>query len=200
MTRRHDFVAGWRRDARHAFPRLRWLQHVNAVVLGTLVVHIGWLLLMDRSLVCPCGLVTFWQSNPDVAHNSQQFADAYSLLHLVFGMGLFIAFAWLRPHWPVIDRALLTLISSTTWELVENTPRVIVLLNNAANAAPDYSGDSVLNSLADTAFAMLGFAIAVRLPLRWIVALAVLLEIAATLLIHDGFVLIVWRLALGLFE
>lgn len=199
MSRQQDFFAGWRRDARLAFPRLRWLQHVNTVVLGTLIVHIGWLLLMDRSLVCPCGVVTLWQSNPDAAQNSQQFADAYSLLHVVFGFGLFLAFIWVRPNWPVIDRALLALISSTTWEIIENTPWVIAVLNNAANAAPDYSGDSVLNSLADTAFAMLGFAIAMRLPLRWILALAVLLEIAATLLINDGFVLIVWRLAIGLF-
>lgn len=198
MTRQRDVLAGWRRNARHAFPRLRWLRHVNLVVLGTLIVHIAWLLLMDRSLVCPCGAVTLWQSGDDPAQNSQQVADAYSLLHLVFGMGLFLAFTWVRPRWPVIDRALLALISSTTWELVENTPWVIALLNNAANAAPDYHGDSVLNSLADTGFAMLGFAVAMRLPLRWIGVLAVLLELATTLLINDGFMLIAWRLVVGL--
>lgn len=195
---RDDRFAGWRRDARLAFPRVAWLQHVNAVVVLTLLVHVGWLVLLERSLVCPCGVVELWQSRPDAARNSQQFADAYSLLHIAFGSGLCLASTWIRPNWPVVDRAVLAMISSTAWEMVENTPVVIALLNNAANAAPDYHGDSVLNSLADTAFALSGFAIATRLPLRWTIGLVLLLELTATALVEDGFVLIVWRLAAGL--
>lgn len=198
MTQQRRRHSGWHREARLAFPRLRWLRHGGAVAAATLVVHVLWLAWMGRSFTCPCGVVSFWQSGDDPAQNSQQIADAYSLLHIAFGVGLFHAFSWLRPCWPVIDRALLALISSTTWEIIENTPWVIALLNNAANAAPDYSGDSVLNSLADTGFALLGFAIAMRLPLPWAIALVVAMEGLATLLINDGFVLIAWRLVLGL--
>ncbi|RPD88453.1 MULTISPECIES: DUF2585 family protein [Luteimonas] len=194
MTRR----SGWHRDARLAFPRLRWLRHVGVVVAATLAVHVWWLLWMGRSLTCPCGVVSLWQSGADPSQNSQQIADAYSSLHVAFGMGLYLVFSWLRPRWPVIDRALLALISSTIWEMIENTPWVVLVLNNAANAAPDYRGDSVLNSLADTAFALLGFTIALGLPVRWVVVIALALETIATLLIHDGFVLIVWRLLDGM--
>lgn len=199
MTRPRSWRSGWRLEDRLAFPRLRWLRHDSLVVLATLGLHVLWLRLLGRSLVCPCGVVTLWQVSDDPAQNSQQVADAYSLLHVIFGMGLYLVFTWLRPRWPRIDRALLALISSTVWEVVENTPWVIALLNNATNAAPDYHGDSILNSLADTGFAMLGFAIAARLPLRWSIALALALELIVSLRIHDGFLLATGRLVLGLF-
>ncbi|MEN5116332.1 DUF2585 family protein [Luteimonas sp. TWI662] len=199
MTRPRSWRSGWRLEDRLAFPRLRWLRHDRLLVVATLALHVLWLALLDRSLVCPCGVVSLWQFSDDPAQNSQQVADAYSLLHVVFGMGLYLVFTWLRPRWPRIDRAMLALISSTAWEIVENTPGVIALLNNATNAAPDYHGDSILNSLADTGFAMLGFAIAARLPLRWILALALALELVVSLRIHDGFLLAGGRLVFGLF-
>lgn len=186
------------RDLALRFPRWRWLRRPVPVVLAVFAAHVLWLVLMDRSLVCPCGVVTLWQTDADPAQNSQQFADFYSLLHVVYGMGLCALLGWLRPHWPVADRALLALVSSTLWEVIENTPWVIALLDNVANAAPDYDGDSILNSLADTGFAMAGFWLALRLPGRWILVLAIALEVTVTVAINDGLLLATGRVLLGL--
>jgi hypothetical protein len=165
-----------------------------------LSLHVLWLVGMGRSAICSCGVVSFWQAGSTAVENSQQFADPYSFLHVIFGIGLFLLFRWLRPTWRVSDLALLALFSSTIWEVVENTPWVIELMNNAANAAPDYDGDSILNSLADTGFAMAGFWLARWLPWQASVALAVMLEALVSWMISDGLLLAAGRLLVSLVQ
>ncbi|GGX35903.1 UPF0314 protein R03235 [Pigmentiphaga litoralis] len=163
-----------------------------------LAIHVLWLVLVGRSAICPCGVVSLWQTGSDAAQNSQQVADPYSLLHLIFGIALSRGFRWLRPTWRVADLALLAVFSSTVWEVMENTPWVIQLMDNAANAAPDYDGDSILNSLADTGFVMIGFWVARLLPLLASVALAVVLELIVSWMINDGLVLATVRILYNL--
>lgn len=185
---------GFTGQARHAFPRWAWLRHVGLVVAACLIVHVAALWLAGRPLTCPCGHVSLWQLGQDPAENSQQLADFYSLLHAAFGMLCFVGLSWLRPRWPAIDLCLLTLISSTLWEVAENSRWAIALLSNATNAAPPYHGDSVLNSLADSAFSLIGFALASRLGMRWALAAALALEVFTTLMIHDGIAVAAYRL------
>ncbi|WP_420226114.1 DUF2585 family protein [Pigmentiphaga litoralis] len=165
-----------------------------------LAIHVFWLVLMGRSAICPCGVVSLWQTGSDAAQNSQQVADPYSFLHMIFGMALSRGFRRLRPTWRVADLALLAVFSSTVWEVVENTPWVIQLMDNAANAAPDYDGDSILNSLADTGFVMLGFWAARLLPLAASILLAVALEVLVSWMIHDGLVLATVRIVYNLLQ
>ena len=56
--------------------------------LGMVAAMAALLLVMGRDPTCPCGVVRLWQSGLDPLENSQQFADWYSLLHVVFGMAL----------------------------------------------------------------------------------------------------------------
>jgi hypothetical protein len=55
--------------------------------------------------------------------------------------------------------------------------------------ARGYFGDSVINSVADTVAAVVGFMLARRLPLWSTVALAVTMELFAAYMIHDNLTL-----------
>lgn len=160
-----------------------------AALLGVLVL---WLSLMGRPLTCRCGTVAFWPGGR--TGNSQQFSDWYSLLHVIFGMALFVFADRLRPGWRIGGKLLAVLLGHTIWEIVENTPLVIAIFSDAAGA-PAYAGDSILNSLGDTAYAMSGALAASRLPLAAAASLAIALEIAVSLAIGDGFVLGTLQLA-----
>ncbi|RZK92013.1 MAG: DUF2585 family protein [Methylobacterium sp.] len=151
------------------------------------------LLVMGRDPICPCGIVRVWQSGLDPAENSQQFADAYSLLHIVFGMGLAAFVSWMRPRWSTGALLLSVLFGHSLWEIAENTPLIIGLFSGGANA-PHYEGDSILNSLGDTVFALAGALFARRMPWWANAAMVIGVEIAVTLAIDDGFVIGTLRL------
>ncbi|MBC8129126.1 MAG: DUF2585 family protein [Rhizobiaceae bacterium] len=156
--------------------------------LGIFLTMIAGLVFMGRPLICPCGIVSFWQGPLTQAENSQQFSDWYSLLHAVFGAGLYAFVTLLRPIWKTSEKLLAALLGSALWEGMENTPFLIGLFSDSPNA-PDYFGDTILNATGDTLFVLLGFSIAARLPLPATLALAVFAEVAVTLAVDDGLVL-----------
>ena len=84
------------------------------------------------------------------------------------------------------------LIFATTieaaWELVENSP-VIIERYRAATMALGYSGDSIINSVSDICFMIVGFLVASRLPAWGTVALGVTLELVALAVIRDNLTL-----------
>ncbi len=149
--------------------------------------------LMGRPLACDCGTIRLWDGDPHSPGSSQQFADWYSALHVVYGIGLFLILHRLRPHWPTSWLLLTALASSAIWEVMENTPFIIGMFGSAVGA-PDYHGDSVLNAVGDTVFVALGFFAARMLPLKGTIALVVVLELAIAFAIRDGFVLGTLRL------
>lgn len=148
---------------------------------------------MGRDLTCPCGIVRLWQPGLDPAENSQQFADWYSLLHIVFGMGLALFVAKMRPRWSLGALLLSALVGHSIWEIAENTPWIIGLFSGGVNA-PHYEGDSILNSIGDTVFALAGALFARRMPLWASLAVVLAVEIAVTIAIDDGFVIGTLRL------
>jgi hypothetical protein len=158
---------------------------VAALILFALV---AWLHLMGRSFVCPCGEVRIWQSRLVPEENSQQFADWYSALHVVFGIALCGFVRRMRPRWTLLQSFVTVVAGSAVWEAVENVPMVIALFHEPSDALT-YSGDSILNSLADTAFVLGGAVLAVRLPVWATCLMALLLELGVTLAINDGLVL-----------
>jgi len=74
------------------------------------------------------------------------------------------------------------------WELVENSP-IIIERYRAATIAFGYSGDSILNSMSDIGWMVLGFLIARRLPVVGSVALGLMLELIALVAIRDNLTL-----------
>ncbi|MCJ8521730.1 hypothetical protein ABID21_004909 [Pseudorhizobium tarimense] len=168
----------------------RYLYLPFLIVAGQIVV----LLLLGRSWFCTCGFVRLWQGALDPRQNSQQLMDHYSLLHLAFGAGLFVWLNAIRPHWPLVRLATYAIASSALWEIVENLPLVIQLFGNDGSGL-HYSGDSIVNSLSDTLFVLLGFLLASRLSTGLAVAAILFLEVATYLMIGDGVVAGILRIA-----
>ena len=134
-------------------------------------------LAMGRPAICTCGTVLLWYGDLFGPGLSQHIADWYSFTHISHGF-VFYAFTKIAaPRAPFWTRLAATLVLEVSWEVVENTPVIIDRYRQSA-LAQGYNGDSVVNSVSDTLFCVLGFWLAWRLPVRWSLAFVVINEIA----------------------
>ena len=151
------------------------------------------LLAMGRNPICTCGTIDLWVGERDSARTSQMLADWYSFSHIVHGL-LFYAALWLvAPRWPAGARFIAALLIEAGWEVIENTPWVIDRYREATTAL-GYTGDSVINSLADIAMMAIGFLAARRLPVWGSVLVVLVLELVPLFVIRDNLTLNVWML------
>ena len=156
--------------------------------LGIIAAAALTLLAMGQPLICRCGTVKLWQGDVMGPENSQQLADWYSPSHLIHGL-LFYGLLWLiARRRPFGLRALIALVIESGWEILENSP-IIIDRYREATISLGYRGDSVINSVSDIAFMLVGFALAARLPVAASVALAILLELAVGYMIRDNLTL-----------
>jgi len=156
-----------------------------AVAAGLIALQAGTLSLMGQPLLAAAAPFRLWAGNPLGPDNSQQLTDWYSLSHIVHGLIFYGLSRLIAPRLPFAARLLLAMGVEIGWEIIENSPAVIEAYRSQALAA-GYRGDSVLNSLSDTAMMALGFFIASRLPWWGTVLLALTLEILAALAIRDN--------------
>jgi len=162
-------------------------------VFAILVATAAILLAMGRPPICTCGTVALWEPSALSPRTSQMLADWYSPSHLVHGF-LFYAFLWwVARQWPVERRFVIALFVEAAWEVIENTPMIIDRYREATTAI-GYTGDSVINSLADIAMMALGFLAARRLPLWAAIAIVLVLELVPLWVIRDNLTLNVWML------
>ena len=145
------------------------------------------LLVMGRPPICTCGTIELWHGAID-AGNSQHLADWYTPSHVIHGI-LFYGVGWmlLRSR-PVGERMLIAIVIEAGWEILENSP-IIIDRYREATIALGYSGDSVINSLADIGWMTAGFSLARRLPVAATVALAAAFELLTLWLIRDNLTL-----------
>jgi len=74
------------------------------------------------------------------------------------------------------------------WEILENSP-IIIDRYREATIALGYTGDAVINSVADVCWMILGFGIARRLPVWGTVMLALAFELLTLAVIRDNLTL-----------
>lgn len=163
---------------------------VLVMVLATL----GVLLAMGRPPICTCGTVELWYGNINSSGNSQHLSDWYTPSHIIHGM-LFYGLGWLlfskfglggksAGKWSFT----LAIALEAAWEIIENTPMVIDRYRSVT-VNWGYSGDSIINSMADLGWMSLGFWLALKLPVRVTIALAVIMEIVVALVVRDNLTL-----------
>ncbi|HEY0111812.1 MAG TPA: DUF2585 domain-containing protein [Allosphingosinicella sp.] len=146
------------------------------------------LLWMGRPAICTCGEVKLWVGTVNGPDNSQHLADWYTPSHIIHGF-LFYALASLALRRnPPGDRLLACILIEAAWEVLENS-RFIIDRYREETMALGYSGDSVINSLADIGWMVIGFALARRLPIWATVALALGFELLTLLMIRDNLTL-----------
>lgn len=157
------------------------------VVLGAAAI----LWLMGRPLTYKGGLIELW--GPAGAKQSQMIFDWYSASHIVHGFLFYGLLHLVAKRWQPGQKLLAATLVEAAWEIVENSP-VIIDRYREATIALGYRGDSVLNSVSDIAMMIVGFLLAMRVPVWASVMVVLLLELVPLAIIRDNLTLNVWML------
>ena len=172
------------------------IPHRRAIfaTLGVLALILAILVGMDRPWLCECGTVKLWHGVVQSAENSQHITDWYSPSHLIHGL-LFYFFAWLLWSWwklfggrPARYALPIAVAFEGFWEVLENTPLIIDRYREVT-VSWGYTGDSIVNSMSDIGWMMIGFLLASRLPVWVSVVLAIVLELFTLVMIRDNLTL-----------
>lgn len=167
----------------------------NRLLLASLLVVAAMaaiLFAMGRVPICTCGTVKLWYGAVNTAENSQHIADWYTPSHIIHGMIFYGLLHWLARRgwidWSLGGRFPGAVVVEATWEILENSPLIIERYRSATMAV-GYTGDSIVNSVADVGWMSLGFVLAWRLPVRVTVALAIAFELLTLFVIRDNLTL-----------
>jgi len=172
------------------------MPHRRAVIatIIVLVAVLAILFAMGRPPICACGTVKLWHGVVQSSENSQHITDWYSPSHLIHGL-IFYFFAWvLWTRWklfggrPARYALPIAVAFETFWEILENTPMIIDRYREVT-VSWGYAGDSIVNSMSDIGWMMIGFVLASRMPVWVSVVLTIALELFTLLMIRDNLTL-----------
>jgi len=163
--------------------RRHWLATLALFIVATAI-----LFAMDRPPICTCGYVKLWEGTVNGPGNSQHIADWYTFSHITHGFIFYAIARLLLPGRPVGVWLIAATTAEMSWEILENSPFIIDRYRQATMAV-GYSGDSILNSVADGGWMILGFIFAARMPWKATLALALFFEAFTLWKIRDNLTL-----------
>jgi hypothetical protein len=149
---------------------------------------------MQRPWICECGTIRLWHGVVQSAENSRHIADWYTFSHVIHGLLFYAGAHLLWRRWNLFAGAPtrwalpIAVALEASWEVLENSPMIIERYRSVT-ASFGYSGDSIVNSMADIGWMILGFWLASRLPWWASVALALAFELLTLTIIRDNLTL-----------
>ena len=144
------------------------------------------LLSMGREPICKCGYVKIWHGVVFSSENSQHISDWYSPSHVIHGFAFYgLLFLVAGRRLSVGARLIAATAIEGGWEILENTP-LIINRYRETTIALNYYGDSVLNSVCDIGWMILGFMLASRLPIWASITFIIVAEIGGAYAIRDN--------------
>lgn len=157
-------------------------------VLGIMLTTAAILFAMDRPPICTCRTIKLWEGTVNGPGNSQHISDWYTFSHITHGFIFYALARWIFPGRPVGVWLIAATCAEMSWEILENSPFIIDRYRQATMAV-GYSGDSILNSLADGMWMILGFLFAARMPWRVTMCVALFFEAFTLYKIRDNLTL-----------
>jgi len=180
----------------HWYNRVSLKQYLLIGVL-LMVIFASTLYFMGQVPVCKCGYVKLWHGVTYSSENSQHLSDWYTFSHIIHGFAFYGLALLLFRKWPVGAWLIFALILETGWEIFENTDFIINRYREVTISL-DYYGDSIINSVFDALFMVLGFFLARKLPILATILLIILMEVFVGYWIRDNLtlniVMLLWPL------
>ena len=150
---------------------------------GISIIVILWV--WGQPLICTCGDIQLWVGSIWSSGNSQHIADWYTLSHIAHGVLIVLIGRLIFPKISFNQLFAVAITTGTAWEIVEHTDWVLNQFRDTT-VNQGYTGDSVLNAVADYVFMMIGFLVAWMLPSLINLLLIVVLELTAALIARDS--------------
>lgn len=141
-----------------------------------------------RLWLCACGQIYLWVGDIWSSDNSQHLFDPYSFTHVLHGIAFFWMLALIVPRLALIWRLFLAIAIEAAWEVFENSAFVIERYRDVT-AALSYSGDTIVNSMADIMLCAAGFMLAYYLGFRRTLLFFIIVEVMLIIWIRDSLIL-----------
>lgn len=135
--------------------------------------------------ICTCGEVKLWIGSIFDSGNSQHIADWYTLSHILHGVLIALVGRILFPRLSFNVLFGTAIVTGIGWEVLEHTNFVLEAFRSTT-VNQGYTGDSVLNAVADYIWMMGGFFAAYAMRTVTVVGLVAALELSAAFVARDS--------------